>query len=237
MHLVTTVVMGVIVCLLAINQFGRNAISVAKMPPGLLAMLDNDWSGTVSGTVNSEDGFPIQGATLLVTVKTWPDGSYCQRAYSAVANSNGRFSIAGVCPTNDHYEVQVTAIASNHELKSCYKEFDTGESEPFYFELGASSGVTLVVEDEFGSPLPNVQVLPHERTDRRGNTHSVYFDSGQPMIATTDQQGRVKIPYFRAGDQFTVLIHSRGDWVPLETIAPATGEFASVRATDFSNTH
>ena len=237
LHLVTTLVMGVVVCFLLINQFGRNAISVAKMPPGILAMLDNDWSGTVNGRVESEDGDPIHEAKLLVTVKTWPDGSYCQRGYSAVTDSNGRFSIAGVCPLNAHYEVQVTAIAPDHELKSSYKEFDKGESKPFDFQLGASSGVTLVVEDSSGSPLPNVQILPHERIDRQGNTHSLYFDSGQPMIATTDQQGRVNLPYFRAGDQFTVLVHSKGDWLPLETIAPATGEFASVHAPRISQPH
>jgi hypothetical protein len=58
----------------------------------------------------------------------------------------------------------------------------------------------------------------------------VYVDSGKPIIGTTDRNGQIELPYFQAGDAFTVLVQTKGQWLPFETTVPIDGEVASIKA-------
>lgn len=229
-HLLVTAGLALAVLALFLDHFRKSVRSFANLPPGISELLDNDWSGNVNGKVLSDDGSPIVGARLMISVKTWPDGSFFQRVFSAVTNHEGSFRIDNVRPRNEQCEVQVTAIALDREMRSSYRVFKEGETASIDFQLSKSTKVTLQLLDGDGNPMPHVLVLPHERVDVTGQHHLVYVDSGKPIIGTTDQNGQIELPYFQAGDAFTVLVQTQGEWLPFETTVPIDGEIASIQA-------
>lgn len=105
--------------------FGRRWVNdtsrfTSSLPPGIASMLDNDWTGSITGQILDNEGNPLEGAQVLITVKTWPDHTYFQRSYSAASDRQGRFTIHRVYPLNEMYEVQLATLAIQHELKSTY---------------------------------------------------------------------------------------------------------------------
>ena len=204
---------------------------VSQLPPGIASMLDNDWTGDISGRILDERRRPIDAAHVLVVVKTWPDQSYFQRAYTAITDTEGRFLIENVHPVNEHYEVQIAAVAEDRVLKSSYHRRAVGTLDPVVFELRPSSRFSLQVETEQGGTLAGVEVLPQGRVEADGAEHLVYFDSAQFLVRRTDVDGRVELPYFRPGDTANVLLRApKGDWESREIIVPAASEVATVRA-------
>jgi hypothetical protein len=202
-----------------------------KVPPGIMSMLDHDWTGDVTGQILDENGRPIVGAHVLVVVKTWPDQSYFQRAYAALSNGEGRFLIENVHPVNERFEVQIAALADSRVFKSSYSTHSSGVLEPVVLALPPSSGFALQVETAQGGTLAGVEVLPHSRVEPDGAEHLVYFDSAQSFVRRTDSHGRVELPYFTPGDTASVLIRApKGEWQSRELLVPAAGEVATVRA-------
>lgn len=233
MHMLATVTLAVFVGVLWFRSLmpgGGNGSQKTQLPPGLAAMLDHDWSGDVTGQVLDDRGNPIGNAHLLVVVKTWPDESYFQRAYVAISDADGRFSVENVYPLNERYAVQVAAVAEDHVLQSSYHRRVKGALDPLTFELPTSVGFELIVESEAGLTLEGVEVLPHGRVEADGDEHIVYFDSAQPIVRITGADGRVPLPYFRPGEKVTLMLRvPQGDWKSYEIIAPAQGSPVTVR--------
>jgi hypothetical protein len=234
LHLAVTVGLVAAVGWLWFRSTGPHAGSLAglaSLPPGIASMLDNDWTGDVQGRLVDERGQPIASAHVLVVVKTWPDQSYFQRAYTAISGLDGRFVIENVHPMNERYAVQIAAVADNRVLKSSYHQLAGGPLKPLEFELPPSSSFGLKVEDDEGAVFSGVEVLPHGRVEADGDEHIVYFDSAQPIIRVTNADGRVELPYFRPGDTATVMLRvPNGEWESREVVVPANGRDATVRA-------
>lgn len=231
-HLVMTAALACAVVCLGLLFLGsaRHSQSIRGIPPGIASMLDNDWTGGVSGQVVDDLGQPISGANVLVVVKTWPDQSYFQRAYATVTNSQGGFNLENVHPENERYAVQIAVVTANRTIQSSYKSVAKGAWDPVTLRLPPSSGFTLRVENSKGVPIANAQIIPQQRIDSQGNTHFVYFDSAQSIIHRTDARGTVELPYFQAGDSVTVLLlNASGEWEPCSVYAPASGHTASIR--------
>ena len=233
-HLLATAALAIAVAILWLTAPASNEAQLAtqpELPPGIVTMLNNDWSGDIAGQILNERAEPVDDARVLVVVKAWPDHSYFQRAYTARTDANGRFLIEDVHPVNEHYEVQIAAVADNRVLKSAYYTRSNGTLEPVLFQLPPSAGLVLQFEDENGGVLPTVEVLPQARIEVGGAEHLVYFDSAQSLVRRTDTRGRVELPYYQPGDTASILLRSsRGDWVPREVIVPVAGEVAKIRA-------
>jgi hypothetical protein len=234
LHLGMTALLAALVAVLWYQLPAANdgaLLSAASLPPGIASMLDNDWTGDITGQILDELGQPIESATVLVVVKTWPDQSYFQRAYTAVTDPQGRFLIENVHPLNERYAVQITALAEERVLKSSYQQRSSGALQPVVFQLPPSSGFALQVEAEHGVTLAGVEVMPHGRVEAGGIEHLVYFDSAQPIVRRTDARGRVELPYFEPGDTATVMFRTHeGDWESRDIVVPARGEVATIRA-------
>jgi hypothetical protein len=204
--------------------------TTARVPPGIAAMLDHDWTGDVTGQIVDDQDGPIEAANVLVVVKTWPDQSYFQRAYVGVSDSQGRFLIPDVHPINERYEVQITAVATGRALKSSYHSELTGVFEPVVLKLPPSPGFAVQVESDQGVKLPNIEVLPQSRIEASGTRHLIYFDSAQSLVSHTDNAGRVELPYFQPGDTAGVLLRTpHGDWQPHDIKVPPAGQIATIR--------
>lgn len=202
----------------------------SPLPPGIASMLDNDWTGDVTGQILDERGQPIEAANVLVVVKTWPDQSFFQRAYVGVSNRQGKFVIQDVHPLNERFEVQIAAVANGRALKSSYHSAETGTLAPVVLELPLSSGVALQVESNQGVRLTDVEVLPRGRVEAGGTEHLVYFDSAQPLVKRTDDKGRAELPYFQPGDTASLLLRTaKGEWEPHEVKVPPLGEIVTIR--------
>lgn len=233
LHLVMTAALTVAVAILAFQGLGlRNEtwMKLTQLPPGIASMLDNDWTGDVTGRILDERQRPIANANVMVVVKTWPDQSYFQRAYAAISNADGRFHIDNVHPVNERYEVQIAAVADRRALTSSYHSQSAGELEPIVLELRRSSGVVLQVESPQGTTLAGVEVLPQGRVDADGSRHLVYFDSAQSLVRRTDIACRVELPFFNPGDNAQVLVRTSGEeWEPRDIIVPPAGEVVTIR--------
>ena len=233
-HLLATAVLTVAVAILwftAATSNNDQLVSEPDLPPGIATMLNNDWSGDITGQILNERAEPVNNARVLVVVKAWPDHSYFQRAYTARTDANGRFLIEDVHPVNEQYEVQIAAVADNRALKSAYYTRSNGTLEPVLFELPPSAGLVLQFEDESGGVLPTVEVLPHGRLEVGGAEHLIYFDSAQSLKRRTDSRGRVELPYFQPGDTASILLRtSQGRWEPREVTVPEAGGVAKIRA-------
>jgi hypothetical protein len=234
LHFATTIALVVAVTFFGFRSTRPSAdsnLEFSQLPPGIASMLDNDWTGDVRGRLVDERGQPITSAHVLVVVKTWPDESYFQRAYTAISGPDGGFLIENVHPIDEQYAVQIAAVADNRVLKSSYHQLAGGSLKPLQFELPASSGFGLKVEDSQGVTFSGVEVLPHGRVEADGHEHIVYFDSAQPIIRVTNADGRVELPYFQPGDTAAVMLRvPNGKWESHEVIVPAAGEDATVRA-------
>lgn len=234
LHLAITTLLFISVgvfCLTSMRPEGGR-LALSQLPPGIVSLLDNDWSGDVTGRILDERGRPIDAAHVLVVVKTWPDHSYFQRAYAVVTGPDGQFLIEDVHSVTEPFAVQIAVVAEKRVLKSAYHRRTAGQLKPLVFELPPSTGLALRVEAEGGGErLAGVEVLPHVRVESSGAEHLVYFDSAQPIVRQTNDEGRVELPYFQPGDKVSVMLRMpQGEWESRDIIVPAAGKIATIRA-------
>lgn len=202
----------------------------SHVPPGIASMLDNDWTGDVTGQIVDERGRPIENSHVLVVVKTWPDQSYFQRAYAAVSDFEGKFVIQDVHPVNERFQVQVAAVADGRALTSEYHSALNGTLPPITLTLAPSSGFAVQIESENGTKLSDVELLPQGRVAANGTEHVIYFDSAQCLVRRADDAGRVELPYFQTGDTANFLVRTaKGEWMSQDVKVPATGEVVKIR--------
>ena len=230
LHLAMTVALAVAVGALWFSLHPTMLDLSEQLPTALASMVDNDWTGDVTGRILDDQGRAISNAHVLVVVKTWPDGSYFQRAYTAITDASGGFLVEDVHPLDELYEVQIAAVADHRVLKSAYLSHKNGALAPIVFQLPPSQGFALRVEASRGESLAGIEVLPHGRIEEGGDTHVVYFDSAQQIIRRTDRDGRVELPYFQPGDTATVMLRApEGEWVSRDVVVPAHGRVATIR--------
>lgn len=226
-HLGATLALGALVAVLTFQLFARHsetAQALPSIPPSVASMLDNDWTGDVSGRVEGEHGQPIRGANVLIVVKTWPDQSYFQRAYGAITDGDGRFVLENIRPATDYFEVQAAVVTANREVQSVYYTPTDGQPAELNFKLRRTDSFTLQITGDRGLPMAGVEVIPHQRVDHSGQLHLVYFDSAQSIIHKSDQEGHVQLPYFQPGDSVTVLLRLEDEqWESYELQVPETG--------------
>lgn len=220
MHLVVTI--GLI-CVVSILAWIVSQPSIEPdLPPGIAAVLREDWSGGVTGLVLDESQQPIAGANVLVAVKTWPGGSYFQRPYACQTKTDGTFSIGNVRPVNQLYEVQVAVVAKGLAMRSQYQSFHAGESKPFQFELPAADTFRLKLASSTGISLSGIDVIPVERTDTSGSRELVYFDTARPITRQADATGTIELSCFQPGDQAVLMVRCEDeDWQRVRVEIPA----------------
>jgi hypothetical protein len=181
--------------------------------------------GDLVGQVVDDMGKPIAGAHVLAVVKTWPEQAFRQLAYTAITGADGMYRIDDVYPLEEKYEVQIAVLAENRVLTSNYIDLREGPLPPIEFELTPTSPLALRFESSQGRPLAGVHVFPFTRTDVRGAEHQVYFCSAAPIVAESDAQGRVTLPYFAPGDRAAFYVRPpEGEWSTLETAIDGSGE-------------
>lgn len=231
-HLTMTILLATTVIALVYEACVRDRAGefLSQLPPGIATMLDDDWTGDLSGRIRDGNGNPIGNAHVLAVVKAWPDGSYFQRAYSAMTNAAGDFLIENIHPVDARYAVQIAVVADERVLKSTYITRDGGTLDPVCFDLPASTGFALVVESAEGSGVADAEILLQSRIESDGTEHSLYFDSAQAIVRHTDSQGRIQLPHFLPGETACFLLRTAGgDWQPHEVVVPHDGDFARIR--------
>lgn len=185
-------------------------------------MLDNDWSGTVAGVVVDAKSTPLTNATIVVSVKTWPDESFFLRAYSTTTDDKGEFALPNVYPVNEQYELNLAVFADGHGMQSLYVTRSSGgELEPLRIELQPVSGMLLKVADENGVPIRDLEVRPAERVDGNGNGQVVYFDSARFLNLRTAEDGSISLPWYDLGDAISLAFcTAKDEWQSLRFVVP-----------------
>ena len=181
--------------------------------------------GDVTGRVVDDAGEPIADAHVLAVVKTWPKLAFRQLAYTAVTDADGRYRIDDVYPLDEKYEVQLAVIADQRLLQSAYVDLQSGPLTPIDFKLRATTPMVVRFESTNGQPIAGVEVFPSERVDASGERHTIYFCSGAPIIARSDEAGRVSLPYFSPGDRVAFYVREPfGEWRTEELTVDSAGE-------------
>lgn len=233
LHLMLTAALAVVLTALVLTSHSPNSGRgdfAATLPSGVASLLDNDWTGDIRGQILDDRGQPLDEARVLISVKTWPDQSYFQRAYAVTTDSRGTFTIDNVHPVDEQFEVQVAAVKQGYALVSSYHSAPAGMLKPLVLQLPSASGFILHVESEQGVTLGGVDVLPHGRTDTAGTEHVLYFDSAQSLARRTDFDGCAEFSYFQPGDKANVLLRAAsGEWEPHDFIVPKPGEVVTLR--------
>lgn len=212
-HLATTAVL-----LIGVVSGGAWAVRALNAPPWI-------GEGDLSGRIVDDAGQPIVGAHVLAVVKTWPKQAYRQLAYTAVTDADGRYRIDDVYPLDEKYEVQLAAVADRRLLQSAYVDLQQGPLAPVDFKLRATTPMVVRFESTSGQPLAGVEVFPSERIDASGARHTIYFCSGAPIIARSNEAGRVSLPYFSPGDRVAFYIREPfGEWRTEELTVDSTEE-------------
>ena len=182
-------------------------------------------SGDVSGQVVDEHGQPLEGAQVLVVVKTWPGGWYRQQPYSLVSDAAGRFRLEDVYDPSGQHAAFLAVLAPGRGLTSHYDLQESGNLEPVKIAVPAAGGLVVEFENADGAPVTDVEVQPHRRRDSLGGDHFVYFCSAGPVTEQSDVQGRVRLAYFNPGDKATLYVRfPQQDWEMREVVVPPPDE-------------
>ncbi|MFO0945176.1 MAG: hypothetical protein U1D30_04400 [Planctomycetota bacterium] len=183
------------------------------------------------GTVVDIEDRPIEGAQLLLIVKTWPNGRYQQASHHSETGMDGTFHIENIIPKNDRHAVLVAAVKEGYAFRSIYRIKENGHWEPVRLVLEPASTITLEVHDEKDQPIANARVFPSERRSRAGETNLIYFMGSEPIHATTDADGKVPLNFFAAGDQAEVYVQFPGEeWQNRKIEIPTNGNFIRISA-------
>jgi hypothetical protein len=207
-------------------------------PARAVGVLERQISGgfELAGQVCNAEGQPLEQVTLLIIRKTWPGGKYCQQAFSESTDANGRFVLPEFLPADNQFAFLVAAVKEGFAIQSVYKlmkQSPVEAPEPVSLRLETSEPLTLIVRDAAGQPAANLEVIPSERTPKGGERQLVYGDGSEFVAKRTDDQGRVELNWFRAGDQAQVSLHyPDGDWKDREFTVTEAGAEIEISATD-----
>jgi hypothetical protein len=163
----------------------------------------------ISGQVCDSEGRPLDKVTLLIIRKTWPGGQFYQHAFTATTDTEGRFAVPRLLPTNYKYNVQVTALKEGFAFQSVYQSMDdlpVDGPQPVSMRLETADKFTLVVRDTDGQAVANAEVIPSTRTPPGSVDQHVYLQGSDKVTKRTDDRGRVQLNWFRAGDQAEVFL-------------------------------
>jgi len=218
LHLLLTAVLLMAVGFLAAGPFKASSVPAT-------ADVSFAPSGDIVGQVLDENSQPIENAHVLAVVKTWPPNGYRQQAYMTTTTPEGRFSVDDVYPLQQPYEVQIAALADGHLLHSEYVTNETGGPlTPVGFQLESTVLFELRIEDQDGSPIAGVEAFPFRRSGDGDHEHVVYFQSADPIIRRSDNDGLLRLPYFEPGDRATIYLRAPGaEWETREIVVPTDG--------------
>lgn len=219
--------------LIAVGFLAAARTSSAPESPPADAVVTTE-TGDIVGQVVDQDSQPIENAHILAVVKTWPPNGYRQQAFMTTTGHGGRFSIDDVYSLDEHYEVQIAAVADGRLLQSQYIANQSGGNlDAVAFRLGPTATFQMQIRDAAGAPIEGVEAFPYKRVGAGAQDHIVYFQSADPIIRRSDADGLVPLPYFHSGERATIYLRVPGaDWETREIIVPSEGGVLVLQADD-----
>jgi len=170
----------------------------------------------IAGTVVDRNDRPLAEATLLVILKTWPDGQFRQENLATQSDAQGNFRLSEIIPERGQYAVLVSAIKDGFALASEYELVEkdvVADPAPIKLTLDEAVSITLVVRDVAGQPVPNARIAPASRQSSAGEEHLIYWMASEPVQMLSDAAGRVTLACFRQDDQAEIFLQLPGqDW-------------------------
>lgn len=180
----------------------------------------------LSGQVLDKDDRPLKEARVLLILKTWPNDRYQQEDFDTVTDSDGRYRFEALVPASERHAVMVVAYKAGHAFRSKYDyvKRPTGKREDVNLQLPNANEVTLIIKNENGKPESGVEVRPSQRKPKSGEESVIYFQGSETLTSSSDDQGKVKLNCFEAGDQAEVYLkQADGEWQSKKFKVPAEG--------------
>ncbi|MFK8112814.1 MAG: protein kinase [Rubripirellula sp.] len=178
---------------------------------GMLLANANAQTVAVRGRVVDQDGKPIAGARVLAVQKTWPGGRYRQGYKETKTDEQGTFRFGKFAVFGSKYAFLLTALPDGHSMTSVYRLVKDGSvQDPVELKVESSRPITVTIKDPNGKPLPDIKVLPHQRTTGTGNVHMTYTLQVVRSGEKTDQNGQLKLSAFQSGDKCKLTLDAGG---------------------------
>ena len=195
---------------------------------GSIVTAATEAKGDLVGKVADGEGRPLEGAKLLIILKTWPGGRYRQQAFDATSDEQGMFRLPKLVPVSGQFAVQIAAVKEGYALASIYelrKDGGVAGLSPIEFRLEPASPITLILHDSQGRALAKARFAATGRKTTGGDEHVIYFQACEPIQKTTDDQGRVQVECYSRGDKAEVYVKSAdSDWKSYEVTIPTEGD-------------
>ena len=195
-----------------VNQLKSSATSgMAVLPVSTSAetAVDNDLKGRV---VNA-NGEGIAEAVILLVHKSWPGGRYNQQVHATETDKDGNYVFEELYSTGMQNAFLVTVMAEGHVMESRYKVEKRGKKSLDYnFKLKSAAPIRFEFVDGDGEALSEATVFVQSRRVRT-KEHMAYFQSADDASFLTDEEGKVQLDFFVAGDKVNFAVEVVGDWV------------------------
>jgi uncharacterized GH25 family protein len=203
---------------------------IAQQPVAAIALSAAATADDLKGIVTDDQGQAVADAHILLILKTWPNNQYHQEAFDTKTDAKGEFKFEELLPRQGQFAVQAAVVHDGFALASAYHLFKAGKRDlkvlkPLKFKVEKAVALSFVLKDASGKPIADAKVAPASRKNARGEEHSVYFQSAEPVMVKTDAEGKVSLSCFGRGDDaglFVVL--PDGNTTEASTKIPASGD-------------
>jgi hypothetical protein len=171
----------------------------------------------VAGRVVDVAGKPLPNVAVLAVQKRWPNNRYRQDALSTTTNENGEFRFDEFATGGRQYAFLLTVIADGYAMTSDYQLVKDGaQRDAVTLTVERVEPVRFVIRDADGSPVPNVQLSPSERTVDSSTSYLNYSMHMEASGKRTDENGEAAFTAWKPGESGSLYFHHESQYGELE---------------------
>ena len=220
--------------LLVQSQNAEMAQQLVAAESSAMAVAAQEELQDLKGSVKGPDG-AVADAKVLLIFKSWPRGNYRQESLSTTTDENGNFVFEELYQTGMQTAYLVSIVKDGYTLESKYWIHNKkGKVKPVKMRVKTAIEKTLTVLGPDGNPLADTEVFLQSRNLKpNGSGDTIYSQSSNEVMQTTDKDGKVSMPYLVAKDKAVVVayvddraveIKFRADAEPEQTVGGPADE-------------
>ena len=194
-----------------------DAASAAAAVPVTPAVVQDELLD-LTGTVSGPNG-PVQDATVTLIFKSWPNGQFNQKKLATSTDENGKFVFKELYSKDMQTAYLVSIVKEGFTLESKYWVNDKRRKiKPVKMRVKKAVAKTLTIYDKEGNAVPDTDVFVLSRNTNADGTKGdfIYNQSRDDVMQQTDEDGKVTMAYFEAGDEAKIGAIIDGQMVELK---------------------
>lgn len=247
----TMLILGTLICwlswqlLLVQSQNAEMAQRLVAAESSAVAIAAQEKLHDLKGSVNGPDG-AVADAKVLLIFKSWPRGNYHQESLSTTTDEKGNFVFPELYQTGMQTAYLVSIVKDGYTLESKYWVHNKkGKVRPVKMRVKNAIEKTLTILGPDGKPLADTEVFLQSRNIKPNGSggDTIYPQSSQEVMQTTDENGKVSLRHLVAKDKAVVVamvddrfveIRFRADAEPEQTVGGPEGPERNEKNSDLT---